>query len=336
MTCGWLLSALLLALQTPKAPNDIFAASKKLGRGVNIGNCLEAPREGAWGVRLHEEYFKLIKDAGFDTIRLPTNWAAHADKSAPFKIDPEFLARVDWAVDQAVANRLNIVINIHHYNGLDENPDENETRFIALWDQLAEHFRDRPEAVYFELYNEPHGKLTEEKWNAILPKALAAVRKTNPTRPVIVGPGQWNAIRALPKLELPKEDRNLIVTVHCYEPFQFTHQCASWAKGSDKWKGTKWTASEKEQAALRQTLERAAKWGKDHDRPIFLGEFGAYQGADMDSRASWTRFVAREAERLGMSWAYWEFCAGFGVYDPRTKEWHEPLKAALMGTSSPR
>jgi endoglucanase len=327
-------SLLLLPIGVPDHL-DIHAANKKLGRGVNIGNCLEAPQEGAWGVRLREEYFKLIKEGGFDTIRLPTNWAAHADTKAPYKLDEAFLARVDWAVNQALANKLNIILNIHHYHGLDSNPDAHQERFLAIWEQLAAHFQSRPNEVYFELYNEPHDKLTEAKWNDLIPKVLGVIRKTNPTRPVIVGPGQWNAIRALPKLQLPESDRNLIVTVHCYDPFQFTHQGASWAKGSDQWKGTKWTGTEKEQGTLRQSLERAAKWAKDHDRPLFLGEFGAYSGADMESRVRWTRFLAREAERLGFSWAYWEFAAGFGVYDPRAKAWREPLKAALLENQAP-
>jgi endoglucanase len=77
-------------------------------------------------------------------------------------------------------------------------------------------------------------------------------------------------------------------------------------------------------------LEKAAAWAKAHARPLFLGEFGAYQAADMDSRARWTRFVTREAERLGFSWAYWEFCAGFGAYDPQADVWREALKAALL------
>ncbi len=50
----------------------------------------------------------------------------------------------------------------------------------------------------------------------------------------------------------------------------------------------------------------------------------------MDSRARWTRFVAREAEAAGFSWAYWEFCAGFGIHDPEKGLWREPLKAALL------
>ena len=51
---------------------------------------------------------------------------------------------------------------------------------------------------------------------------------------------------------------------------------------------------------------------------------------DMESRARWTRFVAQEAWKRKMSFAYWEFCSGFGVYDPQKNQWIEPLKKALL------
>jgi endoglucanase len=212
---------------------------------------------------------------------------------------------------------------------MDTRPDEHLPRLVGLWRQIAARYKHRPARVYFELLNEPHGKLTEDKWNAAIPRLLAAVRETNPTRPVIAGPGQWNAVRGLDRLQLP-DDRNLIVTVHFYDPFEFTHQGASWVNGSDRWKGRKWPRTDAEEAAVRTALGKAAAWAKKHDRPVFLGEFGAFQVADTDSRARWTRFVAREAERLGFSWAYWELCAGFGAYDPRAGTWREPLKAALL------
>jgi endoglucanase len=319
------------ALPAAEPAGDIFAANKRLGRGINLGNALEAPKEGEWGVTLKAEYFKAIKDAGFDTVRVPIKWSAHAKTTAPYAIDPAFLRRIDWAVEQALANKLNIILNVHHYDEMDARPAEQLPRFVGLWEQIAEHYKGSPAAVYFELDNEPHDKLDEAKWNEVLPKLLAAVRKSNPTRPVIVGPAQWNGTRALGKLDLPKGDRRLIVTVHCYDPFQFTHQGAPWARGSEKWRGRKWTGSEEEKAALRKTLDTAADWGKKHDRPIFLGEFGAFQVADMESRVRWTRFMAGEAEARGFSWAYWEFCAGFGAYDPQTDKWREPLKAALVG-----
>ncbi|MFO0845543.1 MAG: glycoside hydrolase family 5 protein [Gemmataceae bacterium] len=313
-----------------RRPDDVRAANARLGRGINFGNTLEAPNEGEWGVRLKAEYFAAIKKAGFATVRLPVRWSAHAQADAPYALDPKFAERVDWAVDQALANGLNIVLNVHHYDGMDKAPDKHLPRLVGLWKQIAARYKDRPAGVYFELYNEPHDKLTEAKWNAAVPKLLAAVRETNPTRPVIVGPGQWNSIRSLDKLELPKDDRHLIVTVHYYDPFEFTHQGASWAKGSNKWKGRKWSGTDAEKAAVTKQLEKAAAWAKGHDRPVFLGEFGAYQEAGMESRARWTDFVAREAERLGFSWAYWEFCAGFGAYDPKAEAWRPALKSALV------
>jgi endoglucanase len=286
-----------LALFTPAGtPQDIAAANKALGRGVNFGNTLEAPKEGAWGVTLRADFFKKIKEAGFDSVRLPVNWAAHAAADAPYTIDKAFLERVDWALDQAAANNLRVILNVHHYGGMDQDPDKHLPRLIGLWKQIAERYKGRPATVYFEILNEPHDKLTEAKWNEAFPVVLAEIRKTNPTRPVIVGPGQWNGIWALPKLKLP-DDPNLIVTVHYYNPFQFTHQGATWAGPQvQKLRDIPWKGTDKDLAALRKDLDLAATWAKEHKRPIFLGEFGAYEKADMDSRARWTQAVAREAE----------------------------------------
>jgi hypothetical protein len=55
----------------------------------------------------------------------------------------------------------------------------------------------------------------------------------------------------------------------------------------------------------------------------------------MQSRALWTEFVARTAEANGMSWHYWEFIAGFGVYNGVANDWNYPLLNALMPKTSP-
>jgi endoglucanase len=61
-----------------------------------------------------------------------------------------------------------------------------------------------------------------------------------------------------------------------------------------------------------------------------MGEFGAYGKADMQSRVSWTTFMREEAEKRGISWSYWEFGAGFGVYDRGAGAWNEELLWALI------
>lgn len=316
---------------TAEAPLDPFAINSALGRGINMGNALEAPNyEGEWGMILDEEYFQLIAEAGFTNVRIPIRWSAHAGQSAPHTIDPDFLARVDWAVEQALTNDLHVIINVHHYDGMMQEPDAHQERFFSIWRQLAEHYRDQPPQVLFELLNEPHANLLAFRWNKILAETIGIIRESNPARILIVGPTGWNNTNDLPSLELPEEEQQLIVTIHQYEPFRFTHQGAEWVDNSTPWQGTTWEGTETEQRQIVNILDRAASWAERNNRPIFLGEFGAYSKADMDSRARWTAFVARSAEERNFSWAYWEFGAGFGVYNRSRSEWNEPLRKALL------
>jgi len=435
---------------------DAFYYNKQLAKTINFANALEAPVEGEWGMVIKERFFELSKEAGFTAVRLPIKWSAHALKNDPYKIDEGFFARVDQLVKQAKANGLNIILDFHHYWELDEKPEENLQRWLALWQQIGKHYQNADETVFFELLNEPHDKLNDY-WSEYLLLGLAEIRKSNPKRIIIVGPRFWNGIWALEELNLPKNDPNLIVTFHYYEPFEFTHQGAEWVEPPpplgvswDKdspglisgWEDWSWETDvklvdknieldytgawaglflhsdtwledykelnfstnkalnlgilcvedEKEAfhfmtaevraeykidlakcggeigidriiiqnydeqphglvlenikliakdggelylvsnkgKSVTSSFDKAAKWAQDNNRPLFLGEFGAYEKADMPSRVKWTRFVRQEAEKHDISWAYWEFGAGFGIYDRDKQEWRTDLLKALI------
>ncbi len=308
---------------------DAFDAARRLGRGVNFGNMLEAPTEGEWGIRLDESYFDLVKAGGFNTIRLPVRWSAHALAEAPYTIDPVFFARVDWAVDNATRRGLNIVVNMHHYDDLMKKPKEHQARFVALWRQIGSRYADRPHSVLLEICNEPNG-MSANFWNGFFLDVLAAVRESNPTRIVVIGGTDWNSVNGLLELKLPAADRNLLATFHYYSPFEFTHQGAEWVSGADAWMGTKWDGVSRDKSNVDWDLDRAAAWAKDNERPLWMGEFGAYSKANMAARSRWTAYLAREAERRSITWSYWEFGAGFGVYDRVGQTWVEPIKRALI------
>ncbi len=312
-------------------PKDAFFRNSQIGRGVNLGNALEAPREGEWGVRLEEGYFDLIQKAGFTSVRIPVRWSAHALNEPPYTIDQSFFDRVDWIVRQALSRNLVAIINIHHYEDLVESPKEHKDRFLSLWKQISEHYKNQPDALYFEILNEPCKKMTSEIWNEYLDAAIKEIRKTNPSRMIVVGPVNWNAISELKLLKLPPEDRNIIVTFHFYSPFRFTHQGASWVEDQGKsWLGTTWLGTEKEKQDVITDLDKASLWSKENSRPLFMGEFGAYEKAEMQSRIRWAAFVRSEAETRNISWAWWEFCAGFGVYNKNKKEWRADLLQSLI------
>ncbi len=296
-------AASLLVQSAVAAEPNAHEFCRSLGRGINLGNGLEAPSEGAWGYRIEDDHIPLIKKAGFDSIRIPIRWSVRAAKGAALHDRSQVLRARRWnRRRRRCKHKLVVVINTHHYDEVYRDPENHLPRLVAMWRQIAEQYRDRPNTVLFELLNEPNGQLDDARWNKAVVELLAVVRATNPKRGVIVGPSSWNHVNHLEKLELPQDDRLLIATFHYYEPFQFTHQGASWAKGSDVWRGRKWGSPE-EVKRLRDDFDKAAAWGKKHDRPLYLGEFGAYSAADMEARARWTEAVVREAEARNISTA---------------------------------
>jgi endoglucanase len=182
----------------------------------------------------------------------------------------------------------------------------------------------------FELLNEPHGKLDAARWNALASDMLAIVRRSNPTRTVVIGPTQWNSLSQLPTLSLPETDRNILVTFHYYDPFRFTHQGASWTD-LKALSGIGWGSAE-DKARLETDFAQAAAWGRASGRPLLLGEFGAYEGGGtpMDLRVAYTDAIARAAERSGFSWAYWQFDSDFIAWDMKKQAWVEPIRRALI------
>ncbi|HEY3288625.1 MAG TPA: glycoside hydrolase family 5 protein, partial [Anaerolineae bacterium] len=282
-----------------------------------------------WGVTLEEVDFQLIKNAGFNSVRIPIRWSAHALKDEPYTIDPPFMARVDWTIEQAFTNGLAVVINMHNYDEFMAAPAEHEARYLAIWRQIASHYKNYAPDLFFEPYNEPHG-LGAEAWNQITSKVVQIIRAINPTRAIIVSPLDYDSHRRLADLKLPLTEQNLIVAVHYYLPFQFTHQGAEWVEGSSAWMGTQWVGNSNDTSNVDFDFQVMAQWARENARPIYLGEFGAYSKADMASRSRWTTYVARAAEANQFSWSYWEFRAGFGIYNHDTKTWNEPLRKALI------
>jgi endoglucanase len=304
-----------------------------LTRGVNLGNALEAPMEGSWGVVLQEDYFKVIKDAGFNFVRIPIKFSGYASLSSPYTINEDFLKRVDWAADQAISNGLYVILDMHNYEEFMQDPNGQKATFIALWKLIAKRYCNYSDNLYFELLNEPTNTVPGDTWNSILADTIKAIRKTNPKRQIVVGPVSWNSITELQNLKLPEKDRNLIATYHYYNPFEFTHQGAGWVSGSDAWLGTPWAGNSTDKVKVRGDLEAAAEWAVNNNRPLLMGEFGVYSSVIPVYRERWTRFVAREAEKRNIAWSYWEFCSGFGVYNPAAKSYRPELLRALIPDS---
>jgi endoglucanase len=68
-----------------------------MNRGINLGNTLDAPEEGAWAPKAEEWMFDEFQKQGFKTVRVPVCWNKHTATAAPFDVDHTFMARVRYA-----------------------------------------------------------------------------------------------------------------------------------------------------------------------------------------------------------------------------------------------
>lgn len=304
---------------------DAPAQLAQMKRGVNV-----LAGDPGWAdpakARFKPEHFKLIHDAGFSTVRVVMTPFEFIDDSG--KLDPKWLAYLDKMVSAALAQNLTVILDEHDYELCGKDAATCRRKLLAFWSVAAPHFKDAPNRVIFEMLNEPHEALDADGWNALLKDTLAVMRASNPTRNVIVGPGNWNGLEFLPKLVLPADDRHIIVTFHYYHPMEFTHQGAPWVSQFKKL-GVTW-GSDADYALLNKEFDQVKAWSLANDRPIFEGEFGAYETGAMADRARWTAAVARANEARGFAWAYWQFDHDFVLYNIDKSEWVQPILDALI------
>ncbi len=338
------------------------AAAKRFMRGTNLGNYLEAPPGQNWGASYSAADFEHIKAEGFDHVRLPIAWNHHTGPGPEFRIKDEFYAKADFLVNEATKRGLAAIVNMHHFNAFTSDPAGQRDKFIAIWRQLAAHYAAAPPSVAFELLNEPKDAATTVVLNPIFADAIREIRKTNLTRTIFVGPGEWNQVSELAHLRLP-DDANLIVTVHCYDPFNFTHQGATWvgpelravkgikfpgppatpfvpatsAKLSrdlldwiDRYNTLPAKSNPSSPLAFRGVVEQAKEWSHYYGRPVHLGEFGCIVEADPESRARFYGEFRRVLDEAGIGWAMWDWKAGFRYWDDKTGEPAPGLREAMF------
>ena len=112
------------------------------------------------------------------------------------------------AVKGALAARLAVILDMHEFGAMGEDPAGRKEAWLAFWRQIALHYKDAPGGVIFEILNEPNGAMNDA-WNDVLAENLAIIRASNPTRRVVIGPRMWNSMGELDKLKTARVDPDL-------------------------------------------------------------------------------------------------------------------------------
>ena len=323
----YILAALLIS--GVAAPALAKTDSLPIGRCVNMGNSLETPAEGAWGgKKIDAADFKRIADAGFNTIRLPVRWSTRASDTAPYSIDPAFMARVKTVVDDARKVGLNVILNSHHFEEIHKDPSgANIAKLAGMWTQIATAFADQPESnLWFEIENEPHDKFNDSNLLKVLNPALAEIRKSNPTRPVIIGGEFWSGVNSLKTLQLP-DDPNIVPTFHYYDPFNFTHQGATWVDPSPPL-GRKYGGPE-DKKLLQNDLQKVRDYVARTGKTPFMGEFGAYSTVSIEDRVNYQKTIRVAFDQIGIGMCAWAYTNTFPLWDQEKKAWVPGMRDAM-------
>jgi endoglucanase len=317
--------------QTTGAPPRVPLAADPfpVRRCMNMGASLERPvNPNGWGYEVDARHFAKVRAAGFDAVRLPVNWEVWQSTMPPYRIDPGFVTKVQTAVDAALAQGLTVVLNAHWHAPMMSNPAAEQPRFRASWQQIAATFEGYPDALIFELFNEPHENYKDAALSRSITEVMADVRRTHPNRWLVIPTEEWSSWSTINRLTPPPGQR-IVVGVHDYDPFNFTHQGAEWFQGAPPIGES--CCSDADRRDARERAANIAQWRARHGVPVYLGEFGAYDHAALTDRAAYYRMQRDAYEAQGIGWCAWGFAGGFNAYDLAQDAWIPEIRAALLG-----
>ena len=250
LACGLLMSFSAQAQSFENAKDAV----KNMGVGWNLGNTLDAndasktwttteQHETCWGQPVTKpELMKMMKEAGFNSIRVPVTWYQEMDSDG--NVNEAWMNRVKEVVDYVIDNGMYCILNVHHDTGdgnthwihaSSTNYNKNKAKFEKLWKQIAETFKDYDQHLLFEGYNEmlddnntwnePKNKTDGYKAiNDYAKSFVTTVRNSggnNASRNLIVNTYSASSTpNAMQNLDKPENSNHIIFQIHSYPNWQ--------------------------------------------------------------------------------------------------------------------
>lgn len=358
-----LLAFLLAALLATAGALAETAKQLPIAKGINLSSWLaNAPRQPVF-----QRDFLAIRRAGFDHVRLPVNpeqFGFQLKKNTDGMEKANF-SPVDRAISMSVANDLPVLLNIHPRNDFMKTLEENEwaeEKFIRMWAALAARYKNHPaDKLAFELLNEPQYYDSEKRYYRLLDRLVAAIRKEDKDRTLIVGGPYGSSINGLLEME-PVGDPNVIYAFHFYEPYIITHQGihqgfkdkmvphfrklpypSSMVAGDAKTYAPKAPDPEKAGEELQEytdadwnaerigaRIKEVKEWADKHKARVICSEFGVLRNhIDPASRYRWIEDARAAFETNGFAWELWDYADIFGIAVPRGKTSADPVDGAV-------
>ncbi len=338
-----------------------------LRQGVNISGLFDVPPGETWGRNFSTNDWQKIKQLGFDHIRLPVRWhdTTRMGPAPQYKINETFFLKVDQVINDTIKTGLGVVLDVHGFDSFNNDPAANKPALLKIWSQIANRYKNQPEKLAFELFNEPCNAATTQVMNPIYTELLREVRLTNPSdkRLVFISPDNWSHLDSISELTIPAGDKGVGITCHSYEPWPTTHQgTAAWTGPIGATVGIKYpgppatplsphpdvvdawvldfiqayntlprATNPSGPTAFRTRLKNASDWSKQKGVPLYIGEFGAFTAADHTSRVNYLADMTSNMRELKLPFAVWDYDRGFAVLNSQNGQLLQGMQTALFG-----
>jgi len=294
-----------------------------LGGGV-YANTSVTQMETAWGNPVTSRAtITALKNAGFNAIRIPVTWFKTLD--ANNNIRPDWMARVKVIVDYVIDSGMIAILNTHHdevvFKFTNAQVDQSLVIFQKVWEQIAETFKDYDERLVFEGLNEPRTKGAPHEWsggnaeelnnlNRYYQVFVDTVRNSggkNNSRILMVNTYAASPVqRAVDGLVIPNDSvpNRIIVSVHFYEPYHFALN--SNPVGTNNSVRTWDINNSQDTSPITERINRVYNRFVSNGIPVVIGEFGAMNKNNEETRAQWAEFYVRTAMDKGIPCVWWD------------------------------
>jgi endoglucanase len=306
-------------------------------RGFNLLDMFTIRSDGNFS----EDDFRWMADWGFDFVRIPACYTLWIENDDVYRLHEPMLEKMDRVVRLGQQYGMHVCLNFHRAPGFSVNPERQEhfdlwkdeaalAAFIFHWETFARRYQGIPSSqLSFNLVNEPvkptPGGLTRADHERVMRAAVAAIRRIDPDRLIILDGVSWGN-ETLPELL----DLGVAQSCRAYIPMGVSHYKASWAGGENypepTWPGEMPDGLYWDRQALAAHYQN---WAEIVNRGVGVhcGEGGAFSYTPHIVVLAWMRDVLDILTGFNIGYALWNFRGAFGILDSGRKDvayedWH--------------
>jgi endoglucanase len=307
-----------------------------------MAEVLGATRARFFFERMLDHFFNeddviFLRKVGATVVRIPLNYRHFEDDAAPFKYKEAGFARLEQVLGHCEKHGLYVILDLHSAQGWQnvhwhsDNASRislfwevpyYQDRYIALWQEFARRYKNRPVIAGYDVLNEPcsnnnrgdypwniysNFKPNWERMNSLYRRLVTEIRKID-SRHIIFLEGD-NYAKQFSGFEKPFDD-NLAYSSHNYTVPGFgpgrypgeIHSRSATTSGAEAW-----DFARQERFFLDA---EGTKFTQQHNVPLWVGEFGSVYNGPPDENGNRLRALDDQIglfERNDAHWTTWNY-----------------------------